>query len=150
MYDLNVFAFLGVAIDILLIAMIVSVILGYPLVVFPCRESIDRLIFPGRDASYARLVVITFAVITITYTIAALIPSFSAILGLSGALTKTAIGYILPPLFYMMAKPGQLKKTKSKIMALVVLILGSGAGIASAIATIINFAQGTKSDVPTG
>jgi len=138
----------GVPMDILLVSMTIAVILGYPLTIFPCRESIDRLFFPGWDYSYPRLAVITLVVITLTYTIAALIPSFSTILGLSGAITKTAIGYVLPPLFYIMIKPSKLKEDKQKIAALVILIVGTSAGIASAVATIVNYVQKANSDVP--
>eukprot|EP01122_Echinamoeba_exundans_P013915 TRINITY_DN6175_c0_g1_i1.p1 TRINITY_DN6175_c0_g1~~TRINITY_DN6175_c0_g1_i1.p1 ORF type:complete len:263 (+),score=12.48 TRINITY_DN6175_c0_g1_i1:706-1494(+) len=136
----------GVAIDILLVSMAASVVLGYPLMVFPCREAIDGLIFPRRSESYVRLAVTTMIIITCTYAIATLIPSFSTILGLSGSITKTILAYVLPPLFYWRASETPFKSDPLKWLSACLLVLGSLAGALSAYITIADFASGK--DVP--
>lgn len=132
----------GVPIDILLISMALSVVFGYPLMVFPCRDAIDNLFFPTRPKSYVRLAVESMLIITCTYAIAALIPSFSTILGLSGSITKTTIAYILPPLFYLSASKEPLKTDRLKWLSLILITLGSTAGALSAYITISDFVSG--------
>lgn len=132
----------GAAVDVLLISMAISVVLGYPLMVFPCRQAIDRLLFPTREPSYVRTAVETMLIITATYAIAALIPSFSTILGLSGSITKTTIGYILPPLFYLKASDIPFKADKLKWLSVLLLIIGTLAGGISTVVTISDFVQG--------
>jgi hypothetical protein len=114
--------------------------------VFPCREAIDGLLFPNRSASYVRLAVTTMIIITCTYAIATLIPSFSTILGLSGSITKTILAYVLPPLFYWRASKAPFKSDPLKWLSACLLILGSIAGALSAYITIADFASGK--DVP--
>lgn len=63
----------GVAVDILLVSMVISVVLGYPFSIFPCREAIDQLLFSGRQPSYIRTVIETIVIIGVTYCIAALV-----------------------------------------------------------------------------
>lgn len=137
----------GLAIDVLLISMALSVVFGYPLMVFPCRDAIDNLLFPLREKSYIRLAVESMLIITLTYAIAALIPSFSTLLGLSGSITKTSIAYILPPLFYLRASKKPFQTDKLKWLSVILLTLGSTAGALSAYITISDFASGKETVV---
>lgn len=154
----------GVAIDILLVSMAASVgasttparrcsdkptgsVLGYPLMVFPCRDAIDGLFFGSRKPNYVRTAVTTMLIITLTYAIAALIPKFSTILGLSGSITKTILAYILPPLFYWKASQAPFRQDPLKWLSLCLVVLGSLAGSVSAYITILDFVSGK--DVPT-
>jgi amino acid permease len=143
----------SVPMDILLIAMTASVVLGYPLTLFPCREAIDRLMGLSNRPSYVRFAVQTMLIITLTYTIAALVPSFSTILGLSGAITKTAIGYLLPPLFYLKSTDTTWRTWRSNpkwVLAIVILVLGTSAGIISTVITIKRFVDGEEDETISG
>jgi hypothetical protein len=63
-------------------------------------------------------------------------------LGLTGGFTATISGYILPSVFYLRAQKGvKFKKDKYKVLAIVLLILGTAAGIASTTVTIIDFVK---------
>jgi amino acid permease len=65
----------SVAVDILLVSMVISVILGYPFTVFPCRQSIDQLLFPKREPHYLRTAIETLVIIVVSYCIAAFVSS---------------------------------------------------------------------------
>jgi len=84
-------------------------------------------------------------IIGLSYTIAVLIPSFTAILGIFGSITKVAVCQVFPALFYLCIGKGHWKVDKRKWVALFLMIVGGIAGIVSAIVTIINYVKKTTS-----
>lgn len=60
-------------VDILLLSMIVSVALGYPFSLFPCRDSIQSLLFSGRRETRQRTVILTLCIVLISYLIASFV-----------------------------------------------------------------------------
>jgi hypothetical protein len=70
--------------------------------------------------------------------------SFSSILSLSGGFTGTITGYILPSAFYLKAtKDVSMLKDRFRILATVVLVLGSIAGFLTTSITIMGFVRGS-------
>eukprot|EP01122_Echinamoeba_exundans_P011009 TRINITY_DN4243_c0_g1_i1.p1 TRINITY_DN4243_c0_g1~~TRINITY_DN4243_c0_g1_i1.p1 ORF type:complete len:181 (+),score=6.78 TRINITY_DN4243_c0_g1_i1:113-655(+) len=131
------------AVDILLVSMIISVALGYPFSLFPCRDSIQSLLFPGHRESRRRTVILTLIIVSISYSIASF-TSFSSILSLSGGFTGTITGYILPSAFYLKAtKDISMFKDRFRILATLVLVLGSIAGFLTTSITIMGFLRGS-------
>jgi solute carrier family 38 (sodium-coupled neutral amino acid transporter), member 11 len=61
------------AVDVLLVSMIISVALGYPFSLFPCRDSIQSLLFPGHRESRRRTVILTLIIVAISYSIASFV-----------------------------------------------------------------------------
>ena len=73
--------------------------------------------------------------------IATLIPSFATILGLFGSLTNTAVGYILPSLFFLKVDTRPITESKRKWGALVLMTVGGGCGLISAVLIIKDYIE---------
>jgi len=140
----------GVAVSILLISMALSIILSIPVVIWTMRESLDQL---GLSA-YRRLrrkngssdnndepnerirfVGETLFLIGLSLAIALGIPSFATILGLSGAVTKMIICYLLPTIFFLKLAKTEYRKAYT-VMAWCLLFFGIITGIISTVITI--------------
>ncbi|CAI7990578.1 Putative sodium-coupled neutral amino acid transporter 10, partial [Geodia barretti] len=83
-----------------------SVVVGFPLVVFPVRASIYSLLFSKQTSSAepipARIFnLITVAIITGTLTIALLVPNVEVVLTLTGATTGSIVSFIFPSLIFL-------------------------------------------------
>eukprot|EP00457_Paulinella_chromatophora_P005839 gb/GEZN01005856.1/.p1 GENE.gb/GEZN01005856.1/~~gb/GEZN01005856.1/.p1 ORF type:complete len:429 (+),score=47.30 gb/GEZN01005856.1/:24-1310(+) len=123
--------------NVLWLSMAVSILLSYPVIVFPCRISVDRLLFPSRPYSYRRFVLENLSIVSLAFCIAVLIPQLSTLLGVFGALTSTFIGYVLPPLYYLRVTDKPWKEDRRSKIAWAVLVIGSLAGFTSFIAVIM-------------
>merc|ERR1711937_855886 len=86
-----------------------SVVVGFPLMIYPCRQSIFTLFLAGTaKPSYNSLNddttfipnstfrSLTLAIVAITMIVAVLVENVETILGLNGALMGTFIAFILP------------------------------------------------------
>nr|CAB3266255.1 putative sodium-coupled neutral amino acid transporter 10 [Phallusia mammillata] len=89
-----------------------SVVIGFPLMIFPCRQSIYTLFFkqPQSDGVPSKTYIepFTFKVITLcivlsTMTVAIFIPNVETILGLTGATMGSFICFIFPAIIYSKA-----------------------------------------------
>lgn len=123
----------------LLLSTAVSIILSYPVIVFPCRHSVDRLLFPTRQPSYLRFVCITVGILLTGYIIAVAIPQLATVIGLFGGITSTTIAYILPPWFYIRIAPLNFSADRKKWIAMTVFIVGSICGFVSAAIILKEF-----------
>lgn len=129
----------GVWSDILWVSMSLSILFSYPVVVYPARISVDRLLFSGRPHSYCRFVVENLLIVAVAFMIGVAIPSFSTLLGLFGAITSTAIGYIFPPVFYLGLSPLPFKQDTRKWIALTLLVCGTTAGALSFVSVMMEY-----------
>jgi len=89
-----------------------SVVVGFPLMIYPCRQSIFTLFFAGSKPTYNSLNddatfipnstfrSLTLAIVAITMIVAVLVENVETILGLNGALMGTFIAFILPGLCF--------------------------------------------------
>ncbi|KJE97855.1 hypothetical protein CAOG_07937 [Capsaspora owczarzaki ATCC 30864] len=121
------------ATTILLLSTSISIILSYPVIVFPCRYSVDRLLFPNSQQSYRRFAIETVCIVSVGYLVAIAVPELATVIGLFGGLTSTTIAYVLPPLFYIRIAPLNIRADRRKMGAIALLVLGSAAGLTSAI-----------------
>jgi hypothetical protein len=53
----------NLAVYILIFSTAISIILSYPVILYPCRYSVDRLFFPSKEFSYPRFVIETIVLI---------------------------------------------------------------------------------------
>lgn len=127
------------ATHVMWLSMAISVLLSYPVVVFPCRISVDRILFPTRPYTYQRFVLENIAIVFVAFFIGCAIPSFGTLLGIFGAVTATTIGYILPPVFYLNLAPGTIRDTPRKRTAAALLTLGFLAGLVSFVMVCIEY-----------
>lgn len=159
------------AVDILLVSMIISVALGYPFSLFPCRDSLQSLFFAGHRETRRRTVLLTLGIISVSYLIASFVSylgpssyapahycvfrnsspeqtSLSSVLSLSGGFTGTITGYILPSAFYLKAtKEESFKSDRYRILATTVVVLGSTTGFLTTWITISGFMSNSSSSV---
>jgi amino acid permease len=125
-------------IDALRILMAISVILSFPIILFPTRENVDKLMFSGlkscfahRPLSNSRFYIQNIILCWIAYCITVAIPSFRTILNLWGSFTGTFLAYIFPPVFYLKSSSVQFKADKKAWGALFLLVVGGLSGFVS-------------------
>jgi amino acid permease len=130
------------AIDTLRILMAISVILSYPIILFPTRENLDKLMFSGHKSCFAarpltnfRFYMQNIILCWIAYGITVAIPEFRTILNLWGAFTGTFLGFIFPTLFYLKTSKIHFKADKRAWAAWFMLIVGSLSGFVSLLSS---------------
>ena len=97
-----------------------SVVVGFPLMIFPCRQSIYTLFFKQQKpsdsiASKTFIEPFTFKTLTLgivffTMSVAIFIPNVETILGLTGATMGSLVYFILPSIIFMKADYSSSKK----------------------------------------
>lgn len=127
--------------QVLWISTSISIALSYPVVMYPARISLDRLLFKSRPLTYARFVVENLCIVWFAYGLAVLLPSFATLIGVFGAVTSTAIGYIIPPLFFLALDPTPLRSSTMKKGAIALMAIGSCCGFASFISVLVDYIQ---------
>jgi len=87
-----------------------SVVVGFPLMIFPCRQSIHTLFFrqtysdglaPKTYIEPFTFKLLTFSIVSLTMIVAILIPNVETILGLTGATMGSLICFIMPAIIFM-------------------------------------------------
>eukprot|EP00117_Sycon_ciliatum_P033365 scpid70359/ scgid25688/ Putative sodium-coupled neutral amino acid transporter 10 len=101
----------GILTQTLKLAFALSVVIGYPMMVFPCRLSINSLFSPeasGENIPGGALMIpplrfraITLSIVGGTLTVAVLIPNVEFILQLSGCVMGSLICYVFPGLMFL-------------------------------------------------
>lgn len=99
-----------VLLELIKLGFALSVVVGFPLMIFPCRQSIYTLFFKQQQPvdgvpSKTYIEPLTFKIITLcivlaTMTVAIMIPNVETILGLTGATMGSFICFILPAIIY--------------------------------------------------
>uniref|UniRef100_A0A3B5QJ10 Sodium-coupled neutral amino acid symporter 2 n=1 Tax=Xiphophorus maculatus TaxID=8083 RepID=A0A3B5QJ10_XIPMA len=114
--------------DILLLvvrlAVLAAVTLTVPVVLFPIRTSVGHLLFPKKDFSWIRHVIITVSLLSGTNILVIFVPSIRDIFGFIGASPAVMLIFILPSAFYLRLVKKESMKSMQKIGALMFLILG--------------------------
>ncbi|XP_032445475.1 sodium-coupled neutral amino acid symporter 2 [Xiphophorus hellerii] len=114
--------------DILLLvvrlAVLTAVTLTVPVVLFPIRTSVGHLLFPKKDFSWIRHVIITVSLLAGTNILVIFVPSIRDIFGFIGASAAAMLIFILPSAFYLRLVKKESMKSMQKIGALMFLILG--------------------------
>lgn len=121
---------------------VLSVAVSFPLVIFPCRLSINSLLFPlpkkglneslGSDGAESagvgyipplRFKGITFGIVLLTLIIGIQVPGIESILGLVGSTVGVIISFIFPPMMflYVAASYGE---SSEKLLSKIVLCVG--------------------------
>ena len=75
-------------------------IASFPLVILPSKDSIEELLFDGKQLSSFTNLVITFILVTTNCIMALFIPDIGSSMTLVGSTINPIIGFILPVIFY--------------------------------------------------
>jgi sodium-coupled neutral amino acid transporter 10 len=117
----------------------VGVLLSYPVILFPCRISLDRLLFPSAPShTRPRFVAETLGVLAVVLAIALAIPDLGAVLGLFGSLSSTCIGFVLPSLFFLSSSD---RLASRRALAWLLLVGGAASGSASFVLVTRDFSR---------
>jgi amino acid permease len=76
------------------------VIASFPLVILPSKDSIEELLFDGKQLSSFTNLVITFILVTTNCIMALFIPDIGSSMTLVGSTINPIVGFILPVIFY--------------------------------------------------
>jgi len=129
------------------IAVFVVVLFSYPMLSHPCLASVDGLLFPNSEFSYKRRIIEVVCVAGGNYLIAFFVSDVSLVLGLAGAIGSTAISFVLPALFFMRLHPSSFK-SRGKIMAIALLVVGLISLLISTVVTLIDAFDADAEDTP--
>ncbi|XP_070580450.1 putative sodium-coupled neutral amino acid transporter 10 isoform X8 [Ptychodera flava] len=122
--------------DLLKMGFVISVALSFPMMIFPCRASINTLISgsqgpslenPGGGGEHipqGRHQLITSFIVFFTLIVGIAIPNVETILGLTGSTTGTMIGYIFPALMFLKCLPkGPGVKSAQMVLFIGIIIM---------------------------
>ncbi|KAI8494801.1 hypothetical protein Bbelb_274060 [Branchiostoma belcheri] len=123
-----------------------SVAVSFPLMIFPCRQSIDTLFFRkhvptleniptgGNYIPPLRFKAITMSIIIFSLITGIVIPNIETVLALTGATTGVLICFIFPSLMFLNVFSAQ---SSGKITAQIALFVGVSVLVASTYTTLI-------------
>lgn len=144
---LNIYPKSG-AVTTLRMLMAISVILSYPIILFPTRENVDKLMFSGEKSCFSHRPLTNFRfyfqniiLCWIAYIITVAIPDFRTILNLWGAFTGTFLGYIFPTFFYLKTSKLKFQQDKKAWAAVFMLVAG---GLSGFVGIPANFASRSR------
>ncbi|XP_002735199.1 putative sodium-coupled neutral amino acid transporter 6 [Saccoglossus kowalevskii] len=123
------------------LAVLFSVTLTVPLLHFPARKALTVLIAGNKPFSCLRHCLLTAFLITLITVLALFVPDIKEVFGFAGATSSTALVFILPAIFYLRIGKEPFK-SREKIMALCLFILGICVFLLSLTLIVIGWATG--------
>eukprot|EP01126_Amoeba_proteus_P008746 TRINITY_DN1329_c0_g1_i6.p2 TRINITY_DN1329_c0_g1~~TRINITY_DN1329_c0_g1_i6.p2 ORF type:complete len:191 (+),score=14.59 TRINITY_DN1329_c0_g1_i6:1079-1651(+) len=79
----------------------VAIMFHYPVVHFSFRQVIEKVLFKNYEFSWIRHTIQTIIVLSLTLSVALVLPSLTAVFGITGSLAAFPICYILPAIAYI-------------------------------------------------
>ena len=127
-----------------------SIAFSFPLVIFPCRASLNSLLFrriythePSMNyLPEARFRCLTFAIVAVSLITGILIPNIEFVLGLVGSTIGVMICLIFPAIFFISISS---KHTNERLLAQVILFTGICIMILSTYANLYALEESTTS-----
>ncbi|XP_008153650.2 sodium-coupled neutral amino acid transporter 3 [Eptesicus fuscus] len=128
------------------VAVLTAVTLTVPIVLFPVRRAIQQMLFPNREFSWLRHVVIAVGLLTCINLLVIFAPNILGIFGIIGATSAPCLIFIFPAIFYFRIVPTEREPAKStpKILALCFAVLGFLLMTMSLSFIIIDWVSGTS------
>ena len=80
-------------------AIALTIVFAYPLNIFPCRFTIEMMLFTEWRPNRIRFFALTTFLVALSLLLAVLVPGIAVVFGLMGATTSAFVCYILPALF---------------------------------------------------
>ncbi|XP_062850029.1 sodium-coupled neutral amino acid transporter 4 [Trichomycterus rosablanca] len=106
------------------LAVLTAVTLTVPIVLFPIRSSITTLLFPGREFSWIRHILIAAAILMFNNLLVIFVPTIRDIFGFIGSSAATMLIFILPAAFYLRLVKSIPFRSTQKISAAIFLTVG--------------------------
>eukprot|EP00744_Colponema_vietnamica_P007174 GILI01010359.1.p1 GENE.GILI01010359.1~~GILI01010359.1.p1 ORF type:complete len:534 (-),score=143.64 GILI01010359.1:524-2125(-) len=118
------------------VAMTFSLVLAFPLNIFPCRYSIDVLLFHNRPYSRVRTVLITLFTVAAALGIAVVVPGINVVFELLGGTASAFVCFILPGAFILKLSSQPITHN---LGPLALVVGGALAGLLATSCTILNW-----------
>lgn len=96
------------------LAVLLAVTLTVPVVLFPIRRAIQQLLFPKKDFSWLRHIIIAFSLLFIVNLLVIFVPNIKDIFGVIGATSAPSLIFILPSIFYIRIIPSEKEPLRSR------------------------------------
>ncbi|XP_044538420.1 sodium-coupled neutral amino acid transporter 5 [Gracilinanus agilis] len=108
------------------LAVLMAVTLTVPVVLFPIRRAIQRLLFPSKAFSWPRHGTIALGLLTFVNILVIFVPNIRDIFGVIGATSAPSLIFILPSIFYIRIIPRDRESliSRPKIQAAAFAALG--------------------------
>ncbi|XP_020771596.1 sodium-coupled neutral amino acid transporter 3 [Odocoileus virginianus] len=108
------------------VAVLTAVTLTVPIVLFPVRRALQQMLFPDREFSWLRHVLIAVGLLTCINLLVIFAPNILGIFGVIGATSAPCLIFIFPAIFYFRIIPTEKEPARStpKILALCFAALG--------------------------
>ena len=112
------------------VAMVMCLVVSYPLILFPCRMCLHALLKDALPESlkhfggafYFRME--TFLIIGCAFTVSYFVPQIKTAFGLTGAITGCLMVYILPPLFYLKIRKESCTSSLTGFLSATLMVVG--------------------------
>lgn len=112
------------------LAILFSVLLTVPLILFPARKAATLLLFGGRPFTWLVHIISTVIILSAVLLLAIFVPDISHVFGVVGSTTSTCLMFVFPGIFYLKINRGPLRSFNS-IGAVLLVIFGLIMGILS-------------------
>jgi len=90
------------------VAVGLTVVLSYPLNIYPARFTLEMMFFKHSKPSRIRFLLMTTIMVGLSLLVALYVPNLDAVFSILGSTTSAVVCFILPPAFYLRALPGNL------------------------------------------
>ena len=81
------------------VAMALTIVMAFPLVVFPCRYTLDVMLYHDAEPSWCRHFVLTAVICGCTLLVSLFVPNISIVFQLMGGTTSAFVCFVLPAAF---------------------------------------------------
>ncbi|XP_042357356.1 probable sodium-coupled neutral amino acid transporter 6 [Plectropomus leopardus] len=112
------------------LAILFSVLLTVPLILFPARKAASLLLFGFRPFSWLIHITSTVIILSVVLLLAIFVPDISHVFGVVGSTTSTCLMFVYPGIFYLKINGAPLRSCNS-IGAVLLVIFGLMIGILS-------------------
>ena len=126
----------SLTIKLCLFGMLMVVLFACPFCVLPVKDSIEEISCKkGEKLSMRSNILWTFVLVSVSVTIALVVPTISDAMTILGATTNSGIGFLLPIHFYFKTQKDNKKITNMKVMCIIIYVIIC----ISSVITMVNF-----------
>ena len=97
------------------VAMALTIVMAFPLVVFPCRYTVDVMLFHDAEPNWCRHFVLTAVICGCTLLVSLFVPNISVVFQLMGGTTSAFVCFVLPAAFAIHLAGEQDSQRKDKL-----------------------------------
>jgi len=132
-------------------AITLTVLMAYPVNLYPCRYALDVVLFPkwGDSHAVSRRVGLTLGIAGLSLLIALVVPDISVVFSLMGGTASAYVCFIMPAAFaWRLRDRVPIMQTQSgRVGCIILFLVGLLVGILSTVTTIAGFFDAPSADL---